>query len=60
MAAKKKITKKKESTGTQSAIDERGTGKKKIPGHIIINKKGAPGGKWFVVHTTSGHEARVA
>lgn len=44
----------------QNTVDERGTGKKKIPGHIIINKKGAPGGKWFVVHTTSGHEARVA
>ena len=44
----------------QNTVDERGTGKKKIPGHIIINKKGAPGAKWFVVHTTSGHEARVA
>jgi transcriptional antiterminator NusG len=44
----------------QNTVDERGTGKKKIPGHIIINKKGASGTKWFVVHTTSGHEARVA
>ncbi len=44
----------------QNTVDERGTGKKKIPGHIIINKKGTPGAEWFVVHTTSGHEARVA
>ena len=42
------------------AVDERGTGKKKIPGHIIINKKQPPEAKWYVVHTTSGHEARVA
>jgi len=44
----------------ESAINEKGTGKRKIPGHIIINKKGSPLAKWYVVHTTSGHEARVA
>lgn len=48
------------NTKNQSPVDERGTGKKKIPGHIIINKKGAQGAEWFVVHTASGHEARVA
>jgi transcriptional antiterminator NusG len=42
------------------AVDERGTGKKKIPGHIIINNSPAEGAKWYVVHTTSGHEVRVA
>jgi len=42
------------------AIDERGTGKKKIPGYIVINKTADPRAKWYVVHTTSGHEARVA
>jgi transcriptional antiterminator NusG len=42
------------------AVDERGTGKKKIPGHIVINKEDNPEAKWYVVHTTSGHEARVA
>lgn len=42
------------------AVTERGTGKKKIPGHIVINKKANPKASWFVVHTTSGHEARVA
>jgi len=41
-------------------ITERGTGKKKIPGHIIISSKGSNRAKWFVVHTTSGHEVRVA
>ena len=42
------------------AVDERGTGKRKIPGHIIINSKEDPNANWFVVHTSSGHEARVA
>lgn len=42
------------------AVTERGTGKKKIPGHIVISKKGNKNAKWYVVHTTSGHEARVA
>jgi transcriptional antiterminator NusG len=44
----------------ENIVSERGTGKKKIPGHIIINKKKDPNAKWYVVHTTSGHEARVA
>ncbi len=48
------------STDSQNSVSERGTGKKKIPGHIVINKKGSPKGKWYVVHTTSGHEVRVA
>lgn len=42
------------------SVDERGTGGKKIPGHIIINKTDDPRAKWFVVHTSSGHEARVS
>lgn len=45
---------------TEKAIEEKGTGKKKIPGHIVINKKDNPNSKWYVVHTTSGHEVRVA
>lgn len=55
--SKKKKTKKKAQEG---AVDERGTGKKKIPGHIVINEKDTDKGDWYVVHTTSGHEARVA
>jgi len=49
-----------EATNPQTSIDERGTGKKKIPGHIVINKTEDKNAKWYVVHTTSGHEARVA
>ncbi|MEK7188435.1 MAG: transcription termination/antitermination protein NusG, partial [Patescibacteria group bacterium] len=50
-------------------ISERGTGKKVIPGHIVINpstnslrKDSGQAGqaKWYVVHTQSGHEMRVA
>jgi len=52
---KETIKKKKKDT----IVDERGSGGK-IPGHIIINKKDIPEAKWYVVHTMSGHEARVA
>ncbi len=44
----------------QESVDERGTGRKKIPGHIIINKTEDTNAKWYVVHTMSGHEARVS
>lgn len=40
-------------------IEEKGTGSKKIPGHIIINVNKDDKAKWFVVHTASGHEVRV-
>ena len=41
-------------------VDERGVGKKKIPGHIIIEQTDDPKARWYVVHTQSGHEARVS
>lgn len=41
-------------------VSERGTGNKKIPGHIVINKTDNDKAHWYVVHTSSGHEARVA
>lgn len=41
-------------------VTERGTGKKKIPGHIIISESSDPRSSWYVVHTTSGHEVRVS
>jgi len=46
---------------TQS-VTERGLGAKIIPGHIVINNDPEQilKGKWYVVHTYSGHEARVA
>lgn len=47
-------------TDTIQAVDERGTGKKKIPGHIVISDTKDPKAMWYVVHTASGHEARVS
>jgi len=44
----------------QTSVDERGTGRKKIPGHIVISETNDPMAKWYVVHTSSGHEARVS
>jgi transcriptional antiterminator NusG len=32
----------------------------KVFGHILINKEENPLAKWYVVHTASGHEMRVA
>src|SRR5688572_27069876 len=43
----------------QAQINERGTGTKKIPGHIVVSSTTDPKAKWFVVHTSSGHEVRV-
>src|SRR3972149_7334433 len=48
-----------DSTQTQ-VVSERGVGKKKIPGHIIIGQTTDPMAKWYVVHTASGHEVRVS
>ena len=44
----------------ENVVSERGAGKKKIPGHIIINEDAPEQAQWFVAHTTSGHELRVA
>jgi len=44
----------------ETAVNERGTGKKKIPGHIVIGESQDPNAKWYVVHTASGHEVRVS
>lgn len=46
---------------TQS-VSEKGLGSKVIPGHMVINTdaEGSKQARWFVVHTYSGHEARVA
>ena len=40
-------------------VAERGTGHKKIQGHIIVSQTDDPKAKWYVVHTSSGHEVRV-
>lgn len=56
-----KKAKTKDRVNTEDAhVAERGTGSKKIPGHIVINPKDDDRAKWYVVHTTSGHEVRVA
>ena len=50
------------TTNDSVSISERGLGSKVIPGHIVINDdpERESKGKWYVVHTYSGHEARVA
>lgn len=44
---------------TGAGLHERGAGKK-LAGHIIINKNAPETATWYVLHTTSGHEARVS
>lgn len=51
---------KKPKNQKEDSVFEKGTGSKKIPGHIIINKNAPETAKWYVVHTSSGHEARVS
>jgi len=43
-----------------SGVDERGIGGKKIPGHIVISTEENEKARWYIVHTISGHEARVS
>lgn len=43
----------------KAEVSEKGSGKK-LPGHIVINKTDNPQARWYVVHSISGHEARVA
>lgn len=45
---------------SEAQIDERGIGKKKIAGHIIVNSGDSKDAKWYVVHSNSGHEVRVS
>lgn len=45
---------------TPAAVSEKGMGGKKLPGHIVLEKSDDPRAKWYVIHTYSGHEARVA
>lgn len=44
---------------SESGVAERGIGSKKIQGHIVISETTDPKAKWYVVHTSSGHEVRV-
>lgn len=49
-----------QDTHKDESVFEKGTGKKRIPGHIIINLTDDENAHWYVVHTASGHEARVS
>jgi transcriptional antiterminator NusG len=43
------------------SVTEKGLGSKVIPGHMIINESPAgENARWYIVHTYSSHEARVA
>jgi transcription termination/antitermination protein NusG len=44
----------------EAKLTERGGGSKNLQGHIVITKKDDANARWYVVHTTSGHEARIA
>ncbi len=44
---------------SSAGVAERGIGHKKIQGHIVISQTTDPNAKWYVVHTSSGHEVRV-
>ncbi len=48
------------NTNADQVVSERGAGKKKIPGHIVIGETSDPKAAWYVVHTASGHEVRVS
>lgn len=51
-----------EQTSTLSSekhISERGAGKK-LAGHVVITKTDDPRATWYVLHSNSGHEARVS
>ena len=50
----------KQTVAPEVIVSERGAGGKKIPGHIVISTTEDPKAKWYVVHTASGHEIRVA
>ncbi|MDO8551867.1 MAG: transcription termination/antitermination protein NusG [bacterium] len=69
MAKKKHQKKVKEELKTTPVLDGQteeaaeGQGEVRVPkagNHIIINSSENPLAKWFVVHTYSGHESRVA
>jgi transcription termination/antitermination protein NusG len=49
-----------DDTNQNSSVTEKGLGAKIIPGHMVINSNVDEKAHWYVVHTYSGHEARVA
>jgi transcriptional antiterminator NusG len=56
------MAKKKQEEIKEEKVSEKETLKKEkkgFPNHLVITKSDDPRAKWFVVHTYSGHEARV-
>ena len=47
-------------TTDNAALSERGYGGRALQGHIIITPDAPDTAKWYVVHTQSGHEVRIA
>lgn len=47
-------------TTDNAALSERGYGGRALQGHIIITPDAPDTAKWYVVHTQSGHEIRIA
>lgn len=58
MAKKRKL--KKETKVTESENEIRVAPRKKFQGHIVITKTDSPKAQWYVIHTYSGHELKVA
>jgi transcriptional antiterminator NusG len=49
----------KETAAADSQKETQTTNKKAPENHLVITKSDDPRAKWYVVHTYSGHEARV-
>lgn len=49
----------KKQTKTETEQEEIKTSKTKIQNHLVITQTNDPRAKWYVVHTYSGHEAKV-
>jgi transcriptional antiterminator NusG len=58
MAKKRKL--KKEAKVTESENEIKVAPRKKFQGHIVITKTDSPKAQWYVIHTYSGHELKVA
>lgn len=55
----KKTNKTKGEEAKEKEKEEEATKKKTFENHLIITKTDDPRAKWYVVHTYSGHEAKV-
>jgi transcriptional antiterminator NusG len=58
MTKKKKLKKEAKLTETEGEI--KAPPRKKFQGHLVITKTKSPKARWYVIHTYSGHELKVA